>query len=101
MRGRVGARAYIRRWGEDSWAIVLDHPGGDGTRRQSSIAVRGSREDAERARREALAGNVPAGDGAAGFDADAFVRLAAVEERSFWFRNRNRLIVSTLRRYFP
>ena len=37
----------------------------------------------------------------AGFDPDLFEPLADVEERSFWFRARNRLIVSTFRRHFP
>ena len=36
-----------------------------------------------------------------GFDPDFFEPLAGVEERSFWFRARNRLIVSTTRRRFP
>ena len=36
-----------------------------------------------------------------GFDADLFEPLACVEERSFWFRARNRLIVSVFRRHFP
>lgn len=36
-----------------------------------------------------------------GFDPDLFEPLAEVEPRSFWFRARNRLIVSTLRRHFP
>jgi SAM-dependent methyltransferase len=35
------------------------------------------------------------------FPVDAFAELAAAEERSFWFRARNRLIVSMLRRHFP
>jgi len=35
-----------------------------------------------------------------GFDPDLFESLAAVEPRSFWFRARNRLIVSALRRHF-
>jgi SAM-dependent methyltransferase len=34
------------------------------------------------------------------FDRDLFEPLADVEERSFWFRARNRLIVSTFRRHF-
>lgn len=34
------------------------------------------------------------------FDPDLFEPLAAVEPRSFWFRARNRLIVSALRRHF-
>lgn len=37
----------------------------------------------------------------AGYDASLFERIAAVEERSFWFRARNRLIASMLRRHFP
>ncbi len=36
-----------------------------------------------------------------GYDASLFEAIAAVEERSFWFVARNRLIVSTLRRRFP
>jgi SAM-dependent methyltransferase len=36
-----------------------------------------------------------------GFDPELFGTLARVEPRSFWFRARRRLIVSTLRRYFP
>jgi SAM-dependent methyltransferase len=39
--------------------------------------------------------------GRPGFDRELFEPLATVEERSFWFRARNRLIVSTLRRHFP
>ncbi|MDX6424566.1 MAG: hypothetical protein QOI67_2037 [Gaiellaceae bacterium] len=35
------------------------------------------------------------------FDPSLFEPLADVEERSFWFRARNRLIVSTFRRRFP
>ena len=35
------------------------------------------------------------------YDAALFEALAAVEPESFWFRARNRLIVSTLRRHFP
>ena len=35
------------------------------------------------------------------YDAALFEALAAVESVSFWFRARNRLIVSTLRRRFP
>jgi SAM-dependent methyltransferase len=38
---------------------------------------------------------------AEGFDAALFERLARAEPESFWFRARNRLIVSTLRRFFP
>jgi SAM-dependent methyltransferase len=37
----------------------------------------------------------------AGYDAGLFEAIAAVESRSFWFRARNRLVVSTLRRHFP
>ena len=37
----------------------------------------------------------------AGYDASLFERIAAIEGRSFWFRERNRLVVSTLRRHFP
>ena len=39
-----------------------------------------------------------AGDG---FDPESFVRLAQAEQSNFWFRNRNRLIVWALQRYFP
>jgi SAM-dependent methyltransferase len=35
------------------------------------------------------------------YDAALFEALAAVEPESFWFRARNRLVVSTLRRHFP
>jgi SAM-dependent methyltransferase len=35
------------------------------------------------------------------YDAALFEALAAVEPESFWFRARNRLIVSTVRRHFP
>jgi SAM-dependent methyltransferase len=35
------------------------------------------------------------------FDPEAFGRLAALEEGSFWFRARNRLIVQALQRWFP
>ena len=35
------------------------------------------------------------------FDPELFEPLAQVEERSFWFRARNRLIVSTIARHFP
>jgi SAM-dependent methyltransferase len=38
---------------------------------------------------------------AGGFDIRSFELLPQVEERSFWFRARNRLIVWALRRYFP
>lgn len=37
----------------------------------------------------------------AGYDVSLFERIAAIEGRSFWFRERNRLLVSTLRRHFP
>jgi SAM-dependent methyltransferase len=36
-----------------------------------------------------------------GYDPTLFEPFADVEERSFWFRARNRLIVSTFRRHFP
>jgi SAM-dependent methyltransferase len=36
-----------------------------------------------------------------GFDPSLFEPFAAVEERSFWFQARNRLIVSTFQRRFP
>jgi SAM-dependent methyltransferase len=36
-----------------------------------------------------------------GFDERSFELLASVEEKSFWFRSRNRLIVWALRTYFP
>jgi SAM-dependent methyltransferase len=36
-----------------------------------------------------------------GFDPDLFEPLAEVEPRSFWFRARNRLILSALSRHFP
>ncbi len=36
-----------------------------------------------------------------GFDRHSFELLAELEPHSFWFRSRNRLIVDTLRRYFP
>jgi SAM-dependent methyltransferase len=36
-----------------------------------------------------------------GYDPDLFEAIADVEERSFWFRARNRLIVSTVRRQCP
>jgi SAM-dependent methyltransferase len=36
-----------------------------------------------------------------GFDETYFEHLPQVEERSFWFRSRNALIVWALRRYFP
>jgi SAM-dependent methyltransferase len=37
----------------------------------------------------------------AGFDETYFQHLPRVEERSFWFRSRNALIIWALRRYFP
>jgi ubiquinone/menaquinone biosynthesis C-methylase UbiE len=36
-----------------------------------------------------------------GFDPALFGRLAALEAGSFWFRSRNRLIISAIRRRFP
>jgi len=36
-----------------------------------------------------------------GYDAALYEQVAALEPRSFWFRGRNRLIVSMLRRHFP
>jgi len=36
-----------------------------------------------------------------GFDPEAFAMLAAAEDGHFWFESRNRLIVRTLRRWFP
>jgi SAM-dependent methyltransferase len=36
-----------------------------------------------------------------GFDPELFEPIADVEERSFWFRARSRLIVSAFRRHFP
>jgi SAM-dependent methyltransferase len=39
--------------------------------------------------------------GSDGFDPAAFDRLVLLEHASFWFRSRNRLIVWTLRHYFP
>lgn len=38
---------------------------------------------------------------ASGYDAALYEAIAEAEPRSFWFRARNRLIVSTLRRHFP
>lgn len=38
---------------------------------------------------------------ATGYDASLFARIAAIEADSFWFRERNRLLVSTLKRHFP
>lgn len=37
----------------------------------------------------------------AGFDEASFQHLPQVEEKSFWFRSRNALIVWALRKYFP
>ena len=37
----------------------------------------------------------------AGYDPSLFARIADADERSFWFRARNRLIVSTVSRHFP
>jgi methylase of polypeptide subunit release factors len=34
-------------------------------------------------------------------DDEAFARLRAAEERSFWFRSRNRLVVWALETFFP
>jgi SAM-dependent methyltransferase len=39
--------------------------------------------------------------GEGGFDVALFERFAAVEPVSFWFRARNRLVVSAVRRHFP
>ncbi len=39
--------------------------------------------------------------GSDGFDPEGFDALAALEHASFWFRSRNRLIVWTVRHYFP
>jgi SAM-dependent methyltransferase len=36
-----------------------------------------------------------------GFNADAFHRLAGIEDGNYWFESRNRLILWALRRYFP
>src|SRR2546423_5934264 len=36
-----------------------------------------------------------------GYDVALFAELAGLEERSFWFRARNRLISVALRRWFP
>jgi SAM-dependent methyltransferase len=36
-----------------------------------------------------------------GYDVELYEAIAAAEPGSFWFRARNRLIVSTLRRFFP
>jgi SAM-dependent methyltransferase len=40
-------------------------------------------------------------EGIDGFDPDAFDRLASLEQASFWFRSRNRLIAWAVREYFP
>lgn len=37
----------------------------------------------------------------ANFHADAFGKLRQIEDRHWWFRSRNRLLVAMLRRYFP
>jgi SAM-dependent methyltransferase len=37
----------------------------------------------------------------AGFDEEAFHHLPQAEEKSFWFRSRNAVIIWALRRYFP
>ena len=36
-----------------------------------------------------------------GFKREYFIELAALEEKNFWFRSRNKLIVWALRSYFP
>ena len=36
-----------------------------------------------------------------GYDASLYEAIARAEPESFWFRARNRLVVSTLRRHFP
>lgn len=36
-----------------------------------------------------------------GFDPAAFAALVGIEERSFWFRSRNRLVLWALNQYFP
>lgn len=36
-----------------------------------------------------------------GFHAESFAKLARIEERNFWFRSRNRLLIWAMRRYFP
>lgn len=38
---------------------------------------------------------------ASGFAIDEFRLLASLEEKNFWFRSRNKLIISALRRYCP
>lgn len=40
-------------------------------------------------------------DSGSGFKAEYFASLAQLEERNFWFRARNRLLIWALRRYFP
>jgi len=40
-------------------------------------------------------------EGGAGFPPEAFEQLATLEERNFWFRARNKLIVWALKRHFP
>jgi SAM-dependent methyltransferase len=45
-----------------------------------------------------LAENQPA---PAGYDASFFPEIAKLEDRSFWFRSRTRLIVWAMRKYFP
>jgi SAM-dependent methyltransferase len=40
-------------------------------------------------------------DGLDGFDPRAFEHLAALEQASFWFRSRNRLIAWVVQEYFP
>jgi SAM-dependent methyltransferase len=44
---------------------------------------------------------MPRGAAASAFDAELVEILAGVEDKSFWFRSRNELIVSTFRRSFP
>lgn len=36
-----------------------------------------------------------------GYDPNAFLQIAEFEDRSWWFRSRNRLIEQTVRRFFP
>lgn len=36
-----------------------------------------------------------------GFAPDAYIHLSEVEDRSWWFRSRNRLIEQTVRRFYP
>lgn len=40
-------------------------------------------------------------NGGGGFRPDAFKKLASLEEANFWFRARNRLILWSLKKYFP